>query len=110
VQETLGSVFTDEVPERLVGDKAYDSDPLDAELSEQHIEMIAPPHKSCKRKTQGGRPLWRAERRWNVERTFVCRTIAAWLSAMSIIMSIFWGLSNWPVSSFFYGRVRDLQA
>jgi transposase len=73
VQETLGSVFTDEVPERLVGDKAYDSDPLDAELSEQHIEMIAPHRKNRHRKTQEGRTLRRAKRRWKVERAF------AWL-------------------------------
>ena len=42
VGETLAEVFTDEHPERLIGDWAYDSDPLDEELREQGIEMIAP--------------------------------------------------------------------
>jgi hypothetical protein len=32
----------DEFPERLIGDKAYDSDPLDEELAAARIEMIAP--------------------------------------------------------------------
>jgi hypothetical protein len=36
------SVFTDEMPEWLIGDKTYDSDLLDADLAEQQIEMIAP--------------------------------------------------------------------
>jgi hypothetical protein len=40
-----GSGFLKEKPQRLVGDKAYDSDPLDEALKEQGIEMIAP-HRS----------------------------------------------------------------
>jgi hypothetical protein len=48
--------------ENLIGGRAYDSDPLDAELREQGIEMIAP-HKSnrVKHKTQDGRRLSRYE-------------------------------------------------
>lgn len=58
-------------PENLIGDKAYDSDKLDAELGEQGIEMIAP-HKQnrVRPKTQDGRRLRRYERRWLVERFF----------------------------------------
>jgi transposase len=71
VGETLAQVFTAERPERLIGDKAYDSDPLDAELAEEGVEMIAP-HKSNRRKapTQDGRKLRRYRRRWKVERLF----------------------------------------
>jgi transposase len=74
VTETLAEVFTDQQPERLIGDKAYDSDPLDEELRQQGIEMIAP-HKSnrVKAPTQDGRVLRRYKRRWKVERLF------AWL-------------------------------
>jgi transposase len=74
VRETLAEVFTDQLPERLIGDKAYDSDPLDTELAEQGIEMIAP-HKRNRKKanTQDGRNLRRYKRRWKVERLF------AWL-------------------------------
>ena len=74
VQATLAEVLTVERPQRLIGDKAYDSDPLDAELEEQGIEMIAP-HKANRKKapTQDGRPLRRYKRRWKIERLF------AWL-------------------------------
>ncbi len=71
VGETLAQVFTAERPQRLIGDKAYDSDPLDAELAEQGIELIAP-HKSNRKKaaTQDGRKLRRYKRRWKIERLF----------------------------------------
>jgi transposase len=74
IGETLAQVLTLEGPERLIGDKAYDSDPLDEELADQGIEMIAP-HKSNRKKaaTQDGRPLRRYKRRWKIERLF------AWL-------------------------------
>jgi hypothetical protein len=42
VQDTLVSVFTDEVPKRRIGDTAYESTGLDADLAEQQIAMIAP--------------------------------------------------------------------
>jgi len=38
-------------PDNLIGDKAYDSDKLDAELRDQGIEMIAP-HKQNRARTQ----------------------------------------------------------
>ena len=50
VEATLASGFLKEKPRRLVGDKAYDSDPLDETLIEQGIEMIAPHRKSRKKK------------------------------------------------------------
>jgi transposase len=74
VEGTLAEVLTAERPARLIGDKAYDSDPLDAELAAQGIELIAP-HRSNREKarTQDGRKLRRYKRRWKVERLF------AWL-------------------------------
>ena len=74
VQGTLAEVLTPERPARLIGDKAYDSDPLDAELAERGIELIAP-HRSNRKKprTQDGRKLRRYKRRWKVER------LNAWL-------------------------------
>ena len=58
-------------PETLIGDRAYDSDPLDDELRKDGIEMVAP-HRSNRRKraTQDGRRLRRYARRWLVERFF----------------------------------------
>jgi transposase len=56
-------------PENLIGDRAYDSDKLDAEMREQGTEMIVP-HRSnrVRKKTQDGRRLRRYERRWIIER------------------------------------------
>jgi transposase len=58
-------------PENLIGDRAYDSDPLDEEMRKDGIEMIAP-HRSnrCKPPTQDRRRLRRYMRRWLVERFF----------------------------------------
>lgn len=74
VGDTLAEGFTGGQPARLIGDKAYDSDPLDAELATQGIAMIAPHRRSRKKAaTQDGRKLRRYRRRWKVERLF------AWL-------------------------------
>src|SRR5271157_5917900 len=58
-------------PENLIGDRAYDSDPLDEALRQDGIEMIAP-HRSNRIKppTQDRRRLGRYMRRWLVERFF----------------------------------------
>jgi len=74
VQATLEQSLLSERPTRLIGDKAYDSDKLDAELEQQGIELIAP-HRSNRMgsKTQDGRVLRRYVRRWKIERLF------AWL-------------------------------
>lgn len=75
VEATLDASFLDELPSRIVGDKAYDSDPLDHRLRQQRgVELIAP-HRSNRLKptTQDGRTLRRYKRRWKIERLF------AWL-------------------------------
>ncbi len=56
VQQTLGFLDEELKPERLVGDKAYDSDPLDEVLAELGIEMISPQRKDrlLENKTQDG--------------------------------------------------------
>lgn len=74
VEPTLENCLTEEQPQRLIGDKAYDSDPLDGRLAEKGVELIAP-HKSNRKKakTQDGRKLRRYRRRWKIERLF------AWL-------------------------------
>ena len=71
VQRLFDFMLTEEVPPRVIGDKAYDSDRLDEELAEQGIEMIAP-HRANRKVanfTQDGRPLRRYDGRWTVERT-----------------------------------------
>ncbi len=71
VHATLASRHVSGKPDKLIGDKAYDSDPLDAELAEAGVEMIAPHRRNRKKaKTQDGRKLRRYKRRWKIERLF----------------------------------------
>ena len=75
VEATLQDRLVNPPPQRLIGDRAYDSDPLDAQLRDRGIEMIAPHRRNRKKaKTQDGRRLRRYKRRWKVERLF------AWLN------------------------------
>ena len=75
VEATLDARFIDHYPPRLIGDRAYDSDPLDAQLRDAFgIDLIAPHRDNRVRPaTQDGRALRRDKRRWVVERFF------AWL-------------------------------
>ena len=77
VEGAIRARYTKDVPERLIGDKAYDSDPLDARLAERYGIRLIAPHKSNRKRppTQDGRSLRRYRRRWKVERLF------AWLQA-----------------------------
>ena len=69
VQLLFEFMFIEALPEKLIGDKAYDSDKLDEELRQQGVEMIAP--NRCNRwQSQDRRPLRRYKRRWKVERFF----------------------------------------
>jgi transposase len=82
-EETLASIHVTrqhrrgrprQKPQRVIADRAYDSDPLRERLAARGIELIAP-HRCNRSKppTQDGRALRRYKRRWKVERTF------AWL-------------------------------
>jgi transposase len=70
-EATLSKCFvSNEKPEHLIGDKAYDSDPLDERLAiEYAVELISSHRLRRKRpKTQDGRPLRRYKHRWKIER------------------------------------------
>lgn len=71
MEAVLAGCFLDQLPQRLIGDKAYDSAALDRQMDEEYgIEMIAPNRRNRKQKTQDGRQLRRYRRRWKVERLF----------------------------------------
>lgn len=74
LKATLNARFLAPLPQRLIGDGAYDSDRLDEDLRELNVDLIAP-HRSNRVKvnTQDGRVLRRYQRRWKVER------LNAWL-------------------------------
>jgi transposase len=82
VHATIDATVTWGLPERLAGDRAYDSDPLDDKLAAGGIEMIAP-HKRgrVQKPTQDGRALRRYKRRWKIERLF------AWLNKFRRILT-----------------------
>lgn len=71
VEQIIKKRFAKAKIRRLVGDRAYDSDPLDKKLKRKGIELIAP-HKKNRRKakTQDGRNLRHYKHRWTVERFF----------------------------------------
>lgn len=71
VEPLFDFMVTVDFPERLIGDKAYDSDKLDAAMDRLGVEMISPHRTNLKpeNKTQDGRKLRRYKRRWTVERT-----------------------------------------
>src|ERR1019366_1421701 len=75
VETTVDQRFTAATPGCMIGDRAYDSDPLDERLRQQYGIALIAPHKSNRRrpKTQDGRKLRRYCRRWKIERLF------AWL-------------------------------
>jgi transposase len=74
VEEVLAGSFLEELPARLIGDKAYDSNRLDEKLKEEYdIDLIAPHRTGRRQRTQDRRKLRRYKKRWRVERLF------AWL-------------------------------
>lgn len=57
-------------PERVIADRAYDSDPLRERLRKRGIDLIVPYRDNNKcRQYEDGRKLRRYKRRWIVERT-----------------------------------------
>ena len=61
-------------PQRLIYDKAADSQKLRDRLADRGIDLICPHKRNRKKaKTQDGRKLRRYQRRWNIERSI------AWL-------------------------------
>lgn len=72
VQELFDFMVSEELPQRLIGDKAYDDDALDVKMAQWGVDMIAP-NRSNRTQTQDKRKLPRYRNRWTVERTI------AWL-------------------------------
>lgn len=81
VVASLQQRFTAEVPQLLIGDKAYDSDPLDEKLKRVHGTELVEPHKENRSKppTQDGRRLRRMHDvgRWSGS-LLGCKTSAVW--------------------------------
>lgn len=75
VEQTIDSTFLEHAPDRIIGDRAYDSDGLDETLLRERGRELVAPHR-CNRTravTQGGRPSRRCRRRWRIEGLFAWR-------------------------------------
>jgi hypothetical protein len=70
VHATLAQRFVKPLPVRFIGDNAYESDRLDADLARRGVELMAPHRRTRTSRTQDGRPLRRYRRRWKIERLF----------------------------------------
>jgi transposase len=76
IEPLLEQAVVTRLPNRLIYDRAADSDPLRERLAERGVELICPHRRGRKRPvTQDGRPLRRYRKRWIVERTI------GWLKA-----------------------------
>jgi transposase len=75
VAPTIEQRFLAETPKCLIGDRAYDRDPLDVQIRERFGVQLVAPHKWTRSQapTQDRRVLRRYRRRWKIERLF------AWL-------------------------------
>lgn len=62
-------------PQRLIADRAYDSNALRHRMAERHIDFIVPDAPKRTTPVQDRRKLPRYKRRWNIERVF------AWLDS-----------------------------
>ncbi|MBK9127944.1 MAG: IS5 family transposase [Phycisphaerales bacterium] len=69
VQRLFEFMLTEATPQRVIADKAYDSDALAAELADRGVELITPQRSNRRHRTQDGRPLRRYARRGTIERT-----------------------------------------
>lgn len=83
------------VPQRLIADRAYDSDEHRKRLAERGVELICPHRKNRRRpRTQDGRPLRRYKRRWKIERTIAWfgnfrRLVVRWDHSITIYRAFF---------------------
>ena len=97
VGATLDAGFAPGKPERPIGDRAYDSDPLDSVHEGRGVEMIAPHRRNRKKpKAQDGRKLRRYRRRWKIERPFAwLATSGGWSCATSGERTTTWNSCAW---------------
>ena len=73
VETTLNDSFAPQKVQRLIYDKAADSNALRQRSADRGIDLIAPELRSRRTRVQDGRKLRRYRRRWKMERAF------AWL-------------------------------
>ena len=105
VEATIDSSFTQYAPDRIVGDKAYDSDGLDERLlNDRGIEMIAPHRKNGANnapKTVGNFVAIRADG-WSNACLHGFRISDAWLFATNTMLTTFSVWCNSVVQLYYF--------
>lgn len=70
IERLLDSAFTDYVPNKLIYNKAADSDKLRDRLADRHVELVCPHRRGRVRPSRHHRRvLRRYQRRWKIEQT-----------------------------------------
>jgi len=70
IEPLIDEAVTAHVPQRLIYDRAADSDPLRERLAKRGIELVCPHRRGRVRPaTQDGRKLRRYRRRWRIARS-----------------------------------------
>ena len=100
VEAVLAGCFLDELPERLIGDKAYDSDALDEQMERiRHRDDLAQPA-NRKNKTQDGRHCAATAAAGKSNGSSPgCRTTAGWSRDGNTTSKTSSASSNSPASS-----------
>ena len=102
VHATLAERFVSPLPKRLIGDNAYESDRLDAELA-RGVELIAPHRRTRTHRIQDGRPLRRYDGGGRSSDSLPgSRTFGGSSSATSDSPRTSWGCSTSPAASSSY--------
>lgn len=70
IESTLDESFAPTKIQRLIYDKAADSNALRQQMADRGIDLIAPENRSRNTHVQDRRKLRRYRRRWKMERTF----------------------------------------
>ena len=103
VAQTLEQRFVADVPERLVGDKAYDSDRLDAEVLEGFGAEVIAPHRRDAGRTTKRRMVGRSVDSNDVGKWSDClpgsTTSADWLCVTNTTSRTMWVSYSLPVLS-----------
>lgn len=96
VDTTIDGKTLNELPQIIVGDKAYDSDKVDAHIKAKYgIRLVAPNRRNRVQGHQDGRFLRRYKRRWHIERCFAWlqnyrRVVVRWERKVANWISCIW--------------------
>jgi hypothetical protein len=99
VQLSFDFYMIEAKPENLIGDRAYDSDQLDAQLREEGVEMIAPTAKERRLRMDDDCAAMNGAGSWSASLRGFSGNVASWFAG-STTPRTSWALSSSRPSSF----------